>query len=275
MRWTLGVDRNGFSCSYSNRIGDFHSVSMSCSWHFLKLCVDSRGELLFLRMLDLQTAKDRRLRKGSGYFWINIQQRLFSKERMKRTDEELDRLCKIEKVRRNLEDLEILANKGLQEAKCSAHLEDRTPRGTHILLNLVVWPVHAWALNNHARMRDSSLHTSIILVMFGAVCSIAHHKHLFIHDVSSRSSRSSSWVIHLVLLCTTSTTSDGTLYAFGEGIADRNQDPLKRNAAGGTVRLSGRLFRSHRLWAQDLHRRQQWAHSDQLRLQKEDLQHWG
>ena len=48
--------------------------------------------ITFLRMLDLQTAKDRRQREGSGYFWINIQQRLLSKERMKKTDEEFDRL---------------------------------------------------------------------------------------------------------------------------------------------------------------------------------------
>ena len=39
-----------------------------------------------------------------------------------------------------------------------------------------------------------------------------------------------------------STSSDNTPCAFGEDIANRNQDPLKRNSAGGTVWLSGRLL---------------------------------
>ena len=38
-----------------------------------------------------------------------------------------------------------------------------------------------------------------------------------------------------LLLHTTSATSDNTPYAFGKGITDRNQDPLKGNFAGGTV----------------------------------------
>ena len=139
-------------------------------------------------MLDLQTAKDRRQREGSGYFWINIQQRLLSKERMKKTDEELDRLCKIVKVRRNPEDRGILANKACKRQQWNAqHTLKTTRRRTHIVLNLVVCSTHAWALVNHARMRDSSLHKSIILVMFGVVCSIAHHKHLFILSHSPRS----------------------------------------------------------------------------------------
>ena len=78
--------------------------------------------------------------------------------------------------------------------------------------------------------------------MFGVVCTIAHQKHSCILDVSSQSSRSSSCVIYLFLLYTTSATSDNILHDTGEGIADRNQDPVKRNLAGGTVWPSGRLL---------------------------------
>ena len=42
-----------------------------------------------------------------------------------------------------------------------------------------------------------------------------------------------------------SAASDNTPYAFGEGIADRNQDPFTRHSVGGTVWLSGRLLPSH------------------------------
>ena len=53
----------------------------------------------------------------------------------------------------------------------------------------------------------------------------------------------------LFLLYITSATSDNTPCAFGEGIADTNQDPLKLNPARGTVCLSGRLLLSHNLCA--------------------------
>ena len=227
-------------------------------------------------MLDLQTAKDRRLREGSGYFWINIQQRLFSKERMKRTDEELDRLCKIEKVRRNPEDLKILANKGLQEAECSAHFEDRTPRGTHILLNLVVWPVHAWALNNHARMRGlksshvnhtcdvwsgllhcaskTPLHPWCLIPIF-SVFILSHSPRFALHHLNHF-----RW--------------DALRFRRGHRWQEKRIHSSATPLEGQSCYLAD-SFALDRLWAQDLHRRQQWAHSDQLRLQKEDLQHWG
>ena len=84
------------------------------------------------------------------------------------------------------------------------------------------------------------------LVMFGVVCTIAHPKHLFILDVSSPSSRSPSWVVHLVFLHTIAATSDNVLYETGEGNVDWNQVPLKRNFAGETVWLSGRLNPFHK-----------------------------
>ena len=82
--------------------------------------------------------------------------------------------------------------------------------------------------------------------MFRVVCPTAHPKHLFILDVSSQSSRSPSWVVHLMFLFTITATSDNMLYETGEGIAYWNQVPLERNF-GETVWLSRRLNPSHRL----------------------------
>ena len=59
------------------------------------------------------------------------------------------------------------------------------------------------------------------------------------------------------------TTSDSTPYAFGEGIAHRNQDPLKRNSAGGTVWLFGRLLPLHTI--EDISREVQNCHEKNVR----------
>ena len=104
---------------------------------------------------------------------------------------------------------------------------------------------HATLLITHACVAQICT-SHFALVMFGVVCTIAHQKHSCILDVSSQSSRSSSCVIYLFLLYTTSATSDNLLHDTGEGIADWNQDPVKRNLAGGTVWPSGRLHPSHR-----------------------------
>ena len=48
-------------------------------------------------------------------------------------------------------------------------VEDRTPRRTHIFLSLVVSSSRTPEHLNHARMRYSSLHKSVMLVMFGLV----------------------------------------------------------------------------------------------------------
>ena len=96
--------------------------------------------------------------------------------------------------------------------------EDWTPRRTHIFLSQVLsgarMPAHILIM--HARVAQVCT-SAIVLVMFGVVCTIAHQKHLFIHDVSSKSSRSSSWVVHLVLLHATSATSDKHAPRFWRG----------------------------------------------------------
>ena len=71
--------------------------------------------------------------------------------------------------------------------------EDRTPRRTHIFLSLVASSTRTLELFpiTHACVAQVCTST-IILVMFGVVCSIAYQKQLFIHGVSSQSSRSSS-----------------------------------------------------------------------------------
>ena len=100
---------------------------------------------------------------------------------------------------------------------------------------------HARALLNHARMCGSSLHICDWLVMFGVVCSIAHqtplHPWCLIPIFSV-------FILKFFSFCS-SATSENTPYAFGEGIADRNQDPFTRHSVGGTVWLSGRLLPSH------------------------------
>ena len=55
--------------------------------------------------------------------------------------------------------------------------------------------------------------------------------------------------------------------------ADWNQTkPMRDSALGWTVWPSGRPHSTHRLWAQLLHRRQQWAHADPFPVQEKQLQ---
>ena len=118
--------------------------------------------------------------------------------------------------------------------------EDRTPRRTHMFLSLVVsgtrtsehflnhayaWrtslhrvTVHLWCLEWFAPLRIQNTSSSLM----------SHPNLLGLH-------------VRLVFLYTITATSDNMLYGTGEGIADRNQVPLKRNFAGETVWLFGRL----------------------------------
>ena len=59
------------------------------------------------------------------------------------------------------------------------------------------------------------------------------------------------------------TTLDSKPCAFGEGIAHKNQDPLKRNSAGGTVWLFGRLLPFHTI--EDISREVQNCHEKNVR----------
>ena len=60
---------------------------------------------------------------------------------------------------------------------------------TELVVSSTRTPEHF--LTTHARVAQVCT-SHFALVMFGVVCPIAHQKHLFILDVSSRSSRSSS-----------------------------------------------------------------------------------
>ena len=101
--------------------------------------------------------------------------------------------------------------------------EDRTPCRKHILLSLVVSCTRT-PEDSFARMRGSSLHKSILLVMFRVVCPncLIPSGPVFILSHSLR------FALHHL-------TSNNMLYGFGEGIVDRNQASLKRNFAGRTV----------------------------------------
>ena len=154
--------------------------------------------------------------------------------------------------------------------------EDRTPRCTHMFLSFVVsgdaarlstflitrmyaWlkfaqvTLHLWCLEWFASLRIKN--TSLSLM--------SHPKFLGLHPESFTS-------IHLN---TITAPSDNMLDETGEGITDWNQVPLKRNFARWTVMADSIAFTGYE--SKTWHRRQQWAHSEQLLQQKEKLQHWG
>ena len=111
------------------------------------------------------------------------------------------RHCNMSCTRRKVKTEELVARTLFSVLLCLAHARLRT--------------------FNHACTRDSSLHKSLCTCdVWSGLLHCASKKHLFIFDVSSQSSQSPSWVVHLVFLYTITATSDNMLYETGEGMHD-------------------------------------------------------
>ena len=121
---------------------------------------------------------------------------------------------------------------------------------------------HFWPFHTHMRVAQAQDRD-----MIGTCCTPArlHKNHPLSQHVSSTSPRR-AWPISIILFHVTSVHTEVTAY-------HRNQETLRHSASRDAVSPSGWIISSHRLWAQDLHRCQQWAHADQLHLEEKQLQH--